>query len=174
MKIDIKKIACMLLFATVCISNAAFAQWVPGQLVTAQLLNSAFAAVAANALPVAGGTLTGPLQGTAATFNSGSFASLSSSGPVTFSTPLAFASGGTGEHLAAHSAVFMKPSISKRDGSDGLVEQRQNLLRAACRSLGCGPHQVARRAGAHGQEGDAGSMILEIFQNGRFRRRGRQ
>ncbi|AJY65091.1 hypothetical protein B7759_01213 [Burkholderia glumae] len=78
------------------------------------------------------------------------------------------------EHLAAHSAVFMKPSISKRDGSDGLVEQRQNLLRAACRSLGCGPHQVARRAGAHGQEGDAGSMILEIFQNGRFRRRGRQ
>lgn len=87
MKIDIKKIGGALLLAAACISNAAFAQWVPGQLVTAQLLNSAFAAVAANALPVTGGTLTGPLQGTAATFNSGSFASLSSSGPVTLTTP---------------------------------------------------------------------------------------
>ncbi|WP_244120335.1 glycoside hydrolase family 55 protein [Burkholderia gladioli] len=118
MKIDIKKIGGALLLAAACISNAAFAQWVPGQLVTAQLLNSAFAAVAANALPVAGGTLTGPLQGTAATFNSGSFASLSSSGPVTFSTPLAFASGGTGATtaLGATSNLQFQASLSGAGG----------------------------------------------------------
>ncbi|MGK8887351.1 hypothetical protein [Burkholderia gladioli] len=82
------------------VPRVAVAQFVPGQVLTAQQLNSALSSIAANALPVAGGTLTGPLQGTAATFNSGSFASLASSGPVTFSTPLAFASGGTGATTA--------------------------------------------------------------------------
>ncbi|MGS1072344.1 transporter [Burkholderia glumae] len=82
------------------VPRVAVAQFVPGQVLTAQQLNSALSSIAANALPVSGGTLTGPLQGTAATFNSGSFASLSSSGPVTFSTPLAFASGGTGATTA--------------------------------------------------------------------------
>ncbi|WP_236577856.1 hypothetical protein [Burkholderia glumae] len=100
------------------VPRLAVAQFVPGQILTAQQLNSAFAAVTANALPVSGGTLTGPLQGTAATFNSGSFASLSSSGPVTFSSPLAFSSGGTGATtaLGATSNLQFQASLSGASG----------------------------------------------------------
>ncbi|ACR28723.1 transporter [Burkholderia glumae] len=100
------------------VPRLAVAQFVPGQILTAQQLNSAFAAVTANALPLSGGTLTGPLQGTAATFNSGSFASLSSSGPVTFSSPLAFSSGGTGATtaLGATSNLQFQASLSGASG----------------------------------------------------------
>ncbi|WP_257755200.1 glycoside hydrolase family 55 protein [Burkholderia glumae] len=99
-------------------ADAQVIQFVPGQMLTAELLNSAFARVTANVLSVTGGTLTGPLQGTAATFNSGSFASLSSSGPVTFSTPLAFASGGTGATtaLGATSNLQFQASLSGAGG----------------------------------------------------------
>ncbi|WP_257803369.1 glycoside hydrolase family 55 protein [Burkholderia glumae] len=99
-------------------ADAQVIQFVPGQMLTAELLNSAFARVTANVLSVTGGTLTGPLQGTAATFNSGSFASLSSSGPVTFSTPLAFVSGGTGATtaLGATSNLQFQASLSGAGG----------------------------------------------------------
>jgi hypothetical protein len=65
-------LAIALLFAC----SAANAQFTTGQLLTAAQLNTAFAAV----LPLAGGTLTGPLVAPSATFTS----------------PLGFASGGTG------------------------------------------------------------------------------
>ncbi|MCM2544013.1 transporter, partial [Burkholderia glumae] len=112
MKIVIKKVAGILLLTTVCISNAAFAQRAPGQLMTAPLLNSAF--VADNAVPVADG----PLRGTAATFDSGHFTSLSSSGPVTFSTPQPFAPNGTGATtaLGATGNLQFRASLSGAGG----------------------------------------------------------
>lgn len=69
-----------LLAALLLLPGIASAQFVNGQVLTAAQLNSAFAAV----LPLAGGTLTGPLTAPSATFTS----------------PLGFASGGTGANTA--------------------------------------------------------------------------
>ncbi|WP_186216299.1 transporter [Burkholderia gladioli] len=82
-----------LLFSLV--PHLAVAQFVAGQVLTAEQLNAAFTRVATNALSITGGTLTGPLTGTTASFSSGNFATLSSTGSVSFSTPLPFSSGGT-------------------------------------------------------------------------------
>ncbi|VWB75866.1 outer membrane autotransporter [Burkholderia lata] len=66
------------LFAT--FASAALAQsFVPGQILSAQQLNQAFVNVAAASLPIGGGTLTGNLQGPAASFAAGSFTTLSAS-----------------------------------------------------------------------------------------------
>ncbi|RRA01922.1 hypothetical protein [Burkholderia cepacia] len=73
-------------------TGSALAQFVPGQVLTAQQLNNALTSVAAASLPIVGGTLSGPITGTAATFGTGSFASLSASGTISgsaFSTYLA-------------------------------------------------------------------------------------
>ncbi|MEK6420035.1 MAG: glycosyl hydrolase family 28-related protein [Burkholderia gladioli] len=80
--------------ALLLISAASNAQlFVPGQLLTAAGLNSAFSTV----LSSAGGTLSGPLSGTTANFMSGVFGSATISGGTIagLSSPIGFASGGT-------------------------------------------------------------------------------
>lgn len=71
-------LACLLISSSV--FPTAHAQFVPGQILTAQQLNTALASVTANALPIAGGTLTGPLAGPAATFNTATISGGSISG----------------------------------------------------------------------------------------------
>ncbi|QGA37979.1 transporter [Burkholderia glumae] len=98
-------------------------QFVPGQVLTAQQLNTAFSRIVASTLPVAGGTLTGPLNGTTASFatgnfSTGNFTTLTSTGNVSFSTPLSFASGGTGANtaLGATSNLQFRASLSGAGG----------------------------------------------------------
>ncbi|WP_186146006.1 transporter [Burkholderia gladioli] len=101
-----------LLFSLV--PHLAVAQFVAGQVLTAEQLNAAFTRVATNALSITGGTLTGPLTGTTASFSSGNFAALSSTGSVSFSTPLPFSSGGTGATtaLGATSNIQFQSALS--------------------------------------------------------------
>ena len=76
------------------LSVAAFAQFAPGQILTAAQLNAAFA----NVLPIAGGTLTGPLTVptlTATTALNTAHANITGGTISGLSAPLPQASGGT-------------------------------------------------------------------------------
>ncbi len=68
-------LASILLFCT-----SALAQFVPGQVLTAQQLNQQFSNIVANTLSTTGGTLTGPLNGTTANFATGTFNSATIAG----------------------------------------------------------------------------------------------
>ncbi|WP_242448856.1 hypothetical protein [Burkholderia metallica] len=111
----------------------AQAQFVPGQVLTAGQLNSAFSTM----LPKTGGTLSGPLTGTAATFTTGQFSSATigaatiangtiSGGTVSgLSSPIGFASGGTN----ATTAVGATNNLQYLNaGTGGVVRSLQSKL----------------------------------------------
>lgn len=101
------------------ISVTATAQFVPGQVLTAQQLNQAFANIAATVLPLAGGTLSGSLIGPSA-----SFGTLTTSGTATLGTlnvtgsPVSITSGGTGAktQAAALTSILGASSIPLANG----------------------------------------------------------
>lgn len=116
----------MLLLASV----SSFAQFSPGQLVTAAALNNQFSLY----VPIAGGTLTGPLTVPTLTVSNtvsastGSFTTLNTTGTATlnglnvttaplFSSPLGFSSGGTG----ATSAIGATGNLQYLQGATGSV-----------------------------------------------------
>ncbi|WP_186205935.1 right-handed parallel beta-helix repeat-containing protein [Burkholderia gladioli] len=99
----------------------AQAQFVPGQVLSAQQLNSALANVAAKSLPITGGTLTGPISGASATFSTANLsaatigtASISS---LSAATPIPIGSGGTG----AATALAATSNMQFRSAAAGAV-----------------------------------------------------
>ncbi|ERJ35956.1 hypothetical protein L810_1214 [Burkholderia sp. AU4i] len=95
------------------------AQFVPGQLLSAQQLNQAFSSVTSNMLPIGGGTLTGPVSGPSA-----SFSTLSATGGATIGSlsvtgsPISISSGGTGSktQAGALSSILGASSIPLSNG----------------------------------------------------------
>lgn len=95
-----KKIQSWLIGLLALVTGAAHAQFAPGQILTAAQLNSAFA----NVLPIAGGTLTGPLTVptlTATTALNTAHAAITGGTITGLATPLPFASGGTNANSQA-------------------------------------------------------------------------
>ncbi len=115
MKIGFAKLLSLANITLAIVASPAHAQFsfVPGQILTAQQLNVSLSAIAANALPLSGGTLGGPLNGPSATFANGSFAN-ANVGTLTASTPISVANGGTGSAtaLGAASTLQYKSSVA--------------------------------------------------------------
>jgi len=83
-----KRILTWFSLAALVVAAPAFAQFIPGQVLSASELNSAFSTV----VPKAGGTLTGPLVMPSATIGTANIAGGTIAG---LSAPIGFASGGT-------------------------------------------------------------------------------
>lgn len=113
-----------ILIALACASSLlgvqhAQAQFIPGQLLSAQALNQAFANAAANMLPIAGGTLTGPVAAPSATFGSLTTSGTATVGALNLTgSPVGITSGGTGAktQAAALTSILGASSIPLANG----------------------------------------------------------
>lgn len=118
-----KQITCLLLALAAFVSMPATAQFAPGQVLTAAQLNSAFAGV----LPLAGGTLTGPLTVptlTATTALNTAHANITGGTISALSSPLPQAAGGTGTTTATGTGSVVlssAPSIANLTVTSGFT-----------------------------------------------------
>ena len=133
-----KQITGLLLALAALVSLPAAAQFAPGQVLTAAQLNSAFAGV----LPIAGGTLTGPLTVptlTATTALNTAHANITGGTISALSSPLPQAAGGTGTTSATGTGSVVlssapsisNPTITGSLTATGLVTLADHATQAA-------------------------------------------